>query len=618
MPRITAEAAVHICAGQDEFVDHANRWKPGSPFPLLPGPALDRYRSLLGGDGLPEVTVQRRKGVVVSTGGAFGRAAARLLATATGREHLHIPRERLMIELERFAGRPVAVVGPADEVYAVDDWPGVTGAWVGVVTARTPQALACLLYRSLTVEAAGEDRVFVASHPLLQGAADADAVELSELNQVRERRVKLLTLRGRGRECSVGMLDAVICGRDDPPTSESVEVEPGQRRTSCLRGEGCFRRDLPEEARVPAAELNATVVFTHSCRSLEVGTHVFPTRIHVGLGLLDGTAVAVIGAQGMHFEQGSVQWTLEEALSERIPLGEVVHRITAGSYPFRGEMTRFGLLGDPGLVLPWSERTTGVQRVRPRVDEEAVATLRGLRETVARLERLRWLGDRPVPDGELLPVEARIHSIASDLLNPEMGKLADEVADDLADLQHRAVDRMIDHIYSNGWDFIGRAHSGLRELTTRPETCPQCERPTAVQILMRHRIDESLFIQTLQCRRCGDNWWTTEPIGPTVMLRGPMDFRVVRNQPTPIARDVVNTGAALVRGAVGFAFPRRRTLGLPPGQSAACTVEPGGSQRVPFVIDTTGGDPTPEMHTTVFVGLLGGLYVCSIGMMRLE
>ncbi len=229
-----APALVVLCSTSAEYVEAASRWRDGAPFPLLPGPVLDRYAAVLAVPPLPGVAVEPREGVVISTGGEFSRAAAGLLAEATRRSHRHVPQARLLAELTASAGQLVAVVALASELSALTDWPGQSGARVGVLTGRSQHSLACLIYRSLTVrQARSDDQSFVVSHPLLAGALDADAVLTEDLGYLRQQRPGLVVLHGQGRECSMSLLDGVVCGRA-APLDVPLPTEPGLRATPCL------------------------------------------------------------------------------------------------------------------------------------------------------------------------------------------------------------------------------------------------------------------------------------------------------------------------------------------------------------------------------------------------
>jgi len=84
---------------------------------------------------------------------------------------------------------------------------------------------------------------------------------------------------------------------------------------------------------MPAADVHASVVLTHSCSSISVGTLAYPASLSVTLGLLDGTAVAVFGVLGVHVTHRSAQWDLADALAEQLPLGEIAHRLNERARP---------------------------------------------------------------------------------------------------------------------------------------------------------------------------------------------------------------------------------------------------------------------------------------------
>ncbi|PBC78941.1 hypothetical protein BX265_3733 [Streptomyces sp. TLI_235] len=612
--------SITLCADPARYAAAAAAWSPGRPFPVLPGPALDRYRSLFPDGPLPAVAADPREGLVVSVGDGAS-AAARLLAVATGREHLQVEPEHLLKELAGHPGVLVAVVGLADDLTAAGDWAGASGASVGVLATRDLSSLACLVYRSLTVDAVGEDRMFVASHPMLEESELADADGLDGLGVLRERRLKVVVLRALGKECCAGFPDGIVCGRSDRIDEPLPELPPGYRHMPCMLGEGCHRSDLDEDQRLPAAEIHATVVFTHSCSSVAVGNNVYPSHVALGLGLLEGTAVAVVGAMGVHIVQRGSQGDFEAALAERLPLGRVVERLGERARPINGWLNRFGLLGDPGLVLPWPEATglrgTGRTASAADIDDEALRRLADLGNTVLpRLERLTWL--EPVVDGAAVEgLRAEVRTLAEDLHDPGLPDAVAALESAVAEFQLDATARIAQSIYVSGWNYGGPALDGLREVSQRPARCPECDRDSAAVVTMRHLVHELLTVQTLQCRRCGDIWWTSESGDPTVRLTGPVDVAARRGTVPSLPRRIHNGTGSVLRGGIGHAFAMRKFLGLPPETSAAVTVEPGGTADWTAAIDLVGHHPRPDVHTGVFVAVLNGVYLASASMMRL-
>ncbi|MEO3871128.1 hypothetical protein ABGB18_20140 [Nonomuraea sp. B12E4] len=609
---------VVLCRDAAEFAARAGGWTPDRPFPLLAGPALDRYRSLFPGGRLPVAERTPRPGVVVSVGDGAA-AAGRMLAVATDREHHRVEPERLLKELTAYVGELVAVVGLAEDLTAAGDWPGESGAGVGVLATRDLPSLACLVYRSLTVDAVGDDRLLVASHPMLEDSELADTVEFAGLDVVRERRLKVVVVRALGKECSVALPDGIICGRSDPIDGPLLRFEPRYRHMPCMKGEGCHRADLPEERRLRAADLHATLVFTHGCGSIGVGANIYPNHIALALGLLEGTAVAVVGAMGVHIVQRSAQGEFEAALADGLPLGRVVERLAARVHPINGYLNRFGLLGDPGLVVSWPGRA-GAVRTTPtrRADESVVRRLAQLNNVVLpRLERLTWL--EPVVDAAAVAgLNERVRDLSADLIAPGLSEAVTQLEDDVAGFQLRTVRDVAGSIYVSGWNYGGPSLDGLRQVSQQDRTCPNCGRDTAVLVTLRHAVHDRLTVRTLQCRRCGDIWWTSEDGEPEVVLHGPVDVDARRGSVAGLTREIRNGSGERLRGGIGFAFAMRKQFGLPPETSAPVSVAPYGTASYTADIDLVTYRPRPDVHTSVFVAILNGHYLASALMMRLS
>ncbi|MEU3397356.1 hypothetical protein [Streptomyces filamentosus] len=618
-------AHVVPCTDLAEYRERADAWTEGQPFPVLSGPSLDRYRSLFPEGELPRVETAPRAGTVISVGGDAG-AAGRLLAAATGRTHRVVEPAGLARALAPLAGELVAVVGLAEDITASGDWPGAHGPVVGVVTARDLTALTCLVYRSLTAGAASEDRVFVATHPMLEDADLADTNEFEDILELGRRRPKLLVLKALGKECCAALPDGILCGRSDPIDAPPPPADPSYRHMPCMYGAGCHRADLDEDRRLPAAELHATVVFTHSCSSIAVGTNAYPHHVALGLGLLEGTAVAVVGALGVHIVQRGAQGDLEDALAEDLPLGRAVERLNERARPINGWLNRFGLLGDPGLVLglPGGRAADAVAGpaepvdAAVRRDEEAVRDLAHLSNVVLpRLERLCWLE----PGVDALAVEGfriRVREAAEDLQAPDLASRVAGIETDLAAFQHATAAAIAHDIYVNGWNYGGPSLDGLREVSQRPMTCPNCARDRAALITMRHVVHAGLTVRTLQCRRCGDLWWTSEESDePAFVLEGALDTDAVSGRVTGLSRTLRNDSEHVLRGGIGFAFAMRRFLGLPPETSAPISVLPGEKEEFTAEIDLVGHQPRPDVHTGVFIAIVNGAYIASSSMMRL-
>jgi DNA-directed RNA polymerase subunit M/transcription elongation factor TFIIS len=384
----------------------------------------------------------------------------------------------------------------------------------------------------------------------------------------------------------------------------------------CQRGAGCFRADLSPDEILPAAEVDAAVVFARSCSLVAVGAHAYSNRLSVALGFLDGTAVAVIGPVGVHIAQRYAEWEARRALAAGLPLGEVVHRVNASNYPIAGDLARFGLLGDPGLVVPVPARALPPE---PVPDAATVDALTRLGVVLGRLDRLRWL-DLPVPDEPLLAAHRRLREISACPYDPGSAAAVADLAADVSGIQQRIVDDLVEEIYVAGWNFPGKSlyRGGLRQVSSEPATCTSCGRATASVVTLQHRVDGDLHITTLQCRGCGEVWWTTEAGDRTIVLEGPVDVAATRTEPLTVVRVLANRGSRTVAGAVGYAFRSRRHFGLPPGWAQAYEVAPGATVRVEAPVDLTACAAKPDTHTMPFVGVIDGVYAASMVMLRVE
>ncbi|WP_299539147.1 hypothetical protein [uncultured Streptomyces sp.] len=620
MKNLTDTMPVQVYADPSEAVERSARWRPGDPFPLPAGPALDRFSRLVG--ELPAVEVTPRTGTVVSTGGPVSRAAGRLLAVATGRPHLHVDPAGLASAV---AGTgPVALVGLASDLARVGDWPAAGNPRVGVLTGRTPASLLCLVYRTLVPEAGARDGTFVVSNPFHQDELDADAVEKAEMDRLFTERNRLVVYHLHGRECSAGMPDAVICGRSDDGVGPPAPLPDGFRIPSCLRGEGCYRRDLAEEQRVRAMDLNAVLVFSQSCSTVAVGASAFPPEVSLGTGFLEGTTVAVIGGMGSHMAEPGLEREVLDGVAAGLPLGDIVARLNAGERGHRGGMAAFGLLGDPGLVLtpPAGPQTPQPSRAPAGsgADEEAaLETLRHLSDVVLpRCERLPWL-ELDGAQEEFLALRRRIREVAYRPDAADAAARAALLADEVAEAQHHLIRRAAASAQREGADFLGDS-SPLFDQEAREEIhCVGCDRPRAFRIKLRHRVERGLTVLTEQCRRCGDLHWSTAESPETApRILGPVDFPADRRTAAVLTRDIVNPGPHTVRGAVGFAFQTKDEPVLPSWVSEPVEIPAGGVYRFRIPLDLPAfATVRPDPHTGQVMALLDGVCLLSPAVMNL-
>ncbi|MFH9668398.1 MULTISPECIES: hypothetical protein [Streptomyces albovinaceus subgroup] len=619
MENLTVNTPVRLYGTPAEAVEQAALWRPGDPFPLLAGPALDRFRRVVG-EELPAVEVTRRAGSVVSTGGPLSRAAGRLLAVATERPHRHVDAAGLADAVA--GGGLVAVVGLASDLAEARDWPAAGNPRTGVLTGRTPASLLCLVYRTLVPEAGARDGAFVVSNPFHQDELEADAVELAEMDRLFTERNQLVVYHLHGRECSAGMPDAVICGRSDDGVPPSGPLPEGYRIPSCLRGGGCYRGDLAEDQRIRAMDLNAVLVFSQSCSTVAVGASAFPPEVSLGSGFLEGTATAVIGGLGSHMAEPGLEREVRDGMASGLPLGDIVARLNSGEGGHRGGMATFGLLGDPGLVLKAPAEGVTPPPVTPHGTEgteEALETLGHLNDTVLpRCERLPWL-ELEGAEEAFLGLRRRIRELAYRADAPDLPAQAALLAEAVAEAQHGLIRQAAAAAQREGADFLGDS-SPLFDQEAREEIpCAGCGLPRAFRIRLRHRVDRSLVVHTEQCRRCGDlHWSTAESPGTAPYIRGPVDFSADRRSATVLTREIVNPGPRTVRGAAGFAFQTRDEPVLPSWTSEPVEIPAGGVYRFRVPLDLPAYPSVrPDPHTGQVMALLDGVCLLSPAVMGL-
>ncbi|MFB8105095.1 hypothetical protein [Streptomyces sp. DSS69] len=622
-----------VFTSEEDLVEAALTWKRGDPFPLLEGSALRRFLSLDDG-ALPAVVTTPRAGSVVSTGGEVGRACGRLLAIATERPHLHVPVGDVVRTVGEQSG-PVAVVALADELENAGDWPGARNPRAGVVSARTPASLVCLVYRSLVPEHRSSPGAFVVTNSFHSDDLSADAVEMDELDALYGTRHQLVTYHLHGRECSLGLPDGVICGRTDEgagflglPSLPGAATAPGPlvperplpadlRIPSCLRGEGCFRADLDEGQRVRAADLHAVLVFSQSCGAVSAGVSPYPEAVGIGGGFLEGTAVAVIGGMGSHNAEPGAERLLERGLRAGLPLGEIVAEMNSGQDGARGGLAVFGLAGDPGLVL----RYTG----GPPEPEQAATTASALERlhylhdsVIPGCERLAWL-EVDIDEEPLRAARARVRALAEEPDRPGLGEDVSVLDDEIAVVQEELIARTAAMIQRDGADFLGDASPAFHRMARRDAPCTSCGTDRGQHLVLRHAVDHRLTVQTLQCRRCGDVWWSTEEGEPTLLIGGRVDTDADRAAPGTLTRTVTNTGDRTVRGAVGMAFRAfYEPPVLPTWHSEAVTIPPGSSHTFTASLALSSPGARPDVHSGFVIALLDGVHLMSPVILRLS
>ncbi|TDV48691.1 hypothetical protein [Actinophytocola oryzae] len=598
------------CADQDDVERRSRSWSAGEEFPLLAGVAVNRYRDVLAAHGVREWPRAREwsaEGVVVSVGGGAARAAGRLLGSATHRPHEHVAAGALAEHVRRHAAVPVAVVGLVDDLAEARDWPGAWAGRVGVVTARDTGSLLCLVYRTLTVDAFEPGRDLLVTHHSMADAGQADATALDELDELRHGSIRTLVLRTHGRECAASLPDGVLCGRSDHLGAPLPVLADGRRGPSCLRGGGCFRPDLEPHQRLPVADLDARLVFAQSCSAVAVGNAVFPGAVGLGLGFLSGSGVAVLGALGRHTAHVSLRHEFEAAMSEGIPLGDVLHRLNVRGHRLWGELAAFGLLGDPALVLagPAPPRAPSAA---PVADSPVLRALRHWNSTVLpRLERLRWFD---LDTTAVAALRDRVRNLTGQH-DTVSETVLEETAVAFAQAQEELLGELTRKVHDSWWQFQGGLMSALRLTSSEPCACPHCGPGRATEVRLTHLVDPDLVVRVVQCRRCGPVFQST---GDGPHLR-PVEEAVWtgRAVPVDVSAVVANHGTEPVDCAVGFAFVAGDYHELPGPSRQRVWLAGGEARPIRWPVLVTSANVRPDEHEMAFLSLSDGVLTAMSG-----
>ncbi|MFI1409872.1 hypothetical protein ACH4Y0_08125 [Streptomyces sp. NPDC020707] len=608
------------------YVRAASSWRTGQPFPLLAGPELDRSARWLNeqageNSDLPDIREQVLPGIVLSCGGAESGAVARLLATSTGRPLHQVDPADVLDVLGEAEAPYVALVGLAEEIEQVGDWMGTRHSGLGIVTARTASGLSTFVYRSLTEAFTMPAPTRRLVHPLMADSQDADVVGIDDIDVLRGERSGLLVLRTHGRECCVHLPDGIVCGRSDAPGPGVATSGRDRRVPACLEGFGCYRHDLKPKARVPAHELAGSVVFVHACDSLSPGFNSMPSSVNISLGLVDGTAIAVIGTIGRHRGDPFAEGVLERALQGGMTLGDAVRCLNARGETTGGELSRFGLLGDPARTFAPASATaqTSQDRRRNRGVSPATEVNSAHTETARRLatrvlpalERLRWM-DVPVAWDDTKRLHAAVQGISDACLHAGhrdsevVEELLDGVSKDLLETQTRVLEELATVAATTWWQYGGPAHSVYRQTEVTDAACPHCARKSARVVRYRHRICEDLEMTLGLCRRCGPWEWRSDAASLPVLHTAPMDVITGLGRPAKISTTLTNQQPYSIRGAAALCFVNGAYENLPEPIVNQVDIGPGGDLRLSYSVRPEARKVSPDIHEAMFLTLLDG------------
>lgn len=299
---------------------------------------------------------------------------------------------------------------------------------------------------------------------------------------------------------------------------------------SCQQGKGCIRQDLDESARVPARRLAGKLTVLQVCSAVSTGAHTVSSDVILALDLLDGGAVAVLGASGYYTADLDTEQHIRWLIRQGCNLGAIATAVNRKADQRQGSLGHFVLLGDPALVpegwlLNAAECKT--DPVRPRGEsttgESSEASTARLRRVASQvlpaLDRLSWLGLDPDP--------ALTTAVRSELAAAWESSRQDQgtTGADLAELEealgrvHRQLVTSMGETARNSWWSFGGSPADLQELGLAERTCSGCGREARL-VQYAHRLIDLARFTVQVCPHCGPTTWATGETSSVVARHG--------------------------------------------------------------------------------------------------
>ncbi|MEU4219853.1 hypothetical protein [Actinoplanes sp. NPDC026623] len=295
------------------------------------------------------------QGVVLVTEDAF-ESVGRVLARGSGRP---MRRATLADAVRLSTDVPVTVVGAVGGVTSAMLAALPTDAQLGLFVARDPATASALAARTLlhgpTVAAGSADLTFdtLAEDSGPDRLAGLD-VTVAGLRAATQKGIAILAGRAHARNCSMDLMDGLVCGRRDERPMLPVEpVRPDRwagHPTSCQQSHQCCRYGQEIRGNLRATEILAAFAVLDSCRSAASGDGSVRTDVSIPLTMLAGTALAVVSAVGT---RGGSSWAaplLRGLLRAGLPLGSALAEVNLAIEADPVGMGRLALFGDAGLA----------------------------------------------------------------------------------------------------------------------------------------------------------------------------------------------------------------------------------------------------------------------------
>ncbi|MEV7327299.1 hypothetical protein [Micromonospora sp. NPDC093244] len=295
------------------------------------------------------------QGVVLVTDDDF-EPVGQVLARGSGRP---MRRATLAEAVRLSTDVPVTLVGAVDGVTSAVLAALPTHSRLGLFVARDPATASGLAARTLlhgpTVAARSADLSFDTVTEV-DGPDRLTGLDITTagLRAATRSGVAILTGRGHAKNCSINLLDGMICGRLDEQALLPVEpVRPGRwsgHLTACQQSQQCCRFGYKISDNLRATDVHAAFVVFDACRIAASGDGAVRTDVSVPLTMLAGSSLAVICAVGT---RGGSSWAaplLRGLLRAGLPLGTALAEVNQAIAVDPTGLGRLVLYGDAGLA----------------------------------------------------------------------------------------------------------------------------------------------------------------------------------------------------------------------------------------------------------------------------
>ncbi|MBO0514356.1 hypothetical protein [Streptomyces beijiangensis] len=350
-----------------------------------------------------------------------------------------------------------------------------------------------------------------------------------------------------------------------------------------------------------------------------------PLSTNLSLGLLEGTAVAVIGSLGRHRVDAKAEHILTEALNDGLRLGDVAKRLNEYGQGVGGEMSKVILLGDPAISFPNRSASSLRAVVSPKhvdgrgtpaptaIDATTMVEVNHLStQVLPALQRLRWM-DIEVDQAALIQWDDAAIHLARVCLQPfhddapMAGELTSVLSDDVASAQINILKGIVENAHATWWRPGGPLLSECQPVASTAVPCPHCGRNSARSSIYRHRTREDLLVHLGICPRCGTWRWSSAAGGP-VRHTTPMDIQARVGEAISLTAALHNDSNRTVRGAAAFVFVNGAYEHLPAPTVQAVTLAPGVSEPMTVTVRPDRRRVSVDLHEGMFLTLIDGAF----------